>query len=324
MSEKTNIIWTNATWNLITGCSKVSPGCKNCYALRDWGRLANKENSVYFGRDFTDVMYHPERLDQPLRWQKPRMIFVNSMSDMFHEDLTNDIIDNAFAMMALCEAVMPVPHVFQVLTKREDRMHKYLNDPETFGRVALRMMELAAIYAPKRIKNGLPMPSWPLQQVWIGVSVENQEMAAKRIPLLLDTPASVRWISAEPLLDNLNLERIILSDGFLNAFTGEKKCFNGDTINYSKLDWVVVGGESGPKARIMQYEIPLEVKEQSVKYGTPFVFKQWGAYAPMLQEVGSKMYKVPDGTDAPAILDNSEWVSYPATGNQPNQELNGP
>lgn len=313
MSEKTNIIWTEATWNVLTGCSKVTAGCKNCYALRDWARLAKSEKSVYFGRDFTDVAYHPERLDQPLRWQKPRMIFVNSMSDLFHEKIDYDIIDDVFAMMALCESVMHKPHVFQVLTKRADKMHAYLNHPDTFGRVLAKMSVLAEKYIPKKAKAGIPMPSWPLKNVWVGVSVENQEAAVARIPLLLDTPASVRWISAEPLLGDLDLTNIQISNTHsLDALRGYSHVLRSmQPIN--KLDWIVVGGESGPKARMMSYAWAKKVKDDCEHVGTAFVFKQWGAFAPSKQSTDATMIYLPPGVDAPAVLDNREWIAYPVT-----------
>ena len=121
MSDKTAIQWTDATWNPVSGCSKVSPGCKNCYAERDWGRLSkNPQLKNYFGRPFTEVRCHPERLDQPLRWKKSRRIFVNSMSDLFHEDVPGEFIDRVFAVMALAPR-----HTFQVLTKRPERMLGY-------------------------------------------------------------------------------------------------------------------------------------------------------------------------------------------------------
>ena len=172
MSKETNIKWTESTWNPITGCSKISAGCKNCYALRDWPKLAKKENSVYFGRKFTDVAFHSDRLDQPIRWKKPRKIFVNSMSDLFHEDIPLDYIKMVFGVMNDCRQ-----HQFQVLTKR-----------------AKRLAELA------------PELSWS-ENIWMGVSVENQRVES-RIDFLRSTPAKIKFLSLEPLigpLPNINL-----------------------------------------------------------------------------------------------------------------------
>ncbi len=194
MSDKTGIAWTDATWNPVTGCSKVSQGCKNCYAEREWGRLsANPKAMAYYGRAFTDIACHEDRLDQPLRWKKPRMIFVNSMSDLFHEDVPDDFIDRVFAVMALAEN-----HTFQVLTKRPERMLRWF-DPGFDNRehaVGQAMREIAAA----RGGDDAGLPEWPLPNVWLGVSVEDHATADERIPLLLQAPAAVRWVSAEPLI----------------------------------------------------------------------------------------------------------------------------
>ncbi len=199
MSDKTGIAWTNATWNPVTGCTKVSQGCKHCYAEREWARLsANPKATAYFGLAFTDVACHEDRLDQPLRWEKPRLIFVNSMSDLFHEAVPDDFIDKVFAVMALAEQ-----HVFQVLTKRPERMWRWF-DPEHDNRehaVGQAMREIAA----SRGSNDAGLPEWPLPNVWLGVSIEDQATADARIPLLLQTPAAVRWVSAEPLLGPIEI-----------------------------------------------------------------------------------------------------------------------
>lgn len=230
MGDKTGIEWTEATWNPVTGCSKVSQGCKNCYAKHQaWPRLAASPQTVYFGRKFEDVQCHPERLDQPLRWTRPRRIFVNSMSDLFHEDVPDDFIDRVFAVMAMAER-----HQFQVLTKRPERMKEYL-----------------AGYSD-RVKT---MPfTMPLPNVWLGVSVEDQATADERIPLLLQTPAAVRWVSAEPLL--------------------------GSIIMFKGIDWLVVGGESGTNARPMRPAWARDLRDQCNIEGIPFLFKQWGEWAP--------------------------------------------
>lgn len=163
MSDKTGIAWTNATWNPVTGCTKVSQGCKYCYAEREWGRLsANPKATTYHGRAFTDVACHPERLDQPLRWKKPRMIFVNSMSDLFHEDVPDAFIDKVFAVMALAEK-----HTFQVLTKRPERMREYLHHPDRYDLIGMTAMPLVDT-------GSFGLLEWPLPNVWLGVSVEDQ------------------------------------------------------------------------------------------------------------------------------------------------------
>lgn len=254
MSDKTGIEWTDATWNPVTGCTKVSQGCKHCYAERDWGRLQHLP--AYAGRAFTDVRTHADRLDQPLRWRRPRRIFVNSMSDLFHPDVSVEFIDKVFAVMALCPQ-----HTFQVLTKRPERMKAYVSNLAL--RTELVGIEAEVIGGIDRHKEGLQQ-RWPLplQNVWLGVSVEDQAAADERIPLLLDTPAAMRWISAEPLLASINLAEHGLHGG------------------PGQLDWVVVGGESGPKARPMHPAWARSLRDQCAAAGVPFLFKQWGEWAP--------------------------------------------
>ncbi|WP_305910499.1 phage Gp37/Gp68 family protein (plasmid) [Methylomarinum sp. Ch1-1] len=278
MSDNTKIEWSDATWNPATGCSKVSEACRNCYALRDWVRMAANQNSVYYDRQFTDVMCHPERLDQPIRWQKPRMIFVNSMSDLFHEAVPDEFIDQVFAVMAIANQ-----HVFQILTKRPLRMREYLTKRAAGGRYIWQ--------AGQQIKmsrgRSKPETSWPLPNVWLGVSIENQQAADERIPLLLSTPAAVRWISAEPLLGQLDLTTISVIDGdpyFINALRGEMRITESASHDLSpveflnKLDWVVVGGESGENARPMHPDWVRSIKDQCNAANIPFLFKQWGEF----------------------------------------------
>lgn len=236
MADKTGIEWTDATWNPVTGCAKVSAGCKHCYAERNWGRLQHLP--AYAGRAFTDVATHADRLLQPLSWKRPRRIFVNSMSDLFHQDIHDDFIGMVFRTMARAPQ-----HTFQVLTKRAERMQRLLTHPKMRGFVG---------DAP-----------WPLPNVWIGVSVEDQATADERIPLLLDTPAAVRWISAEPLLAPIDLAEHGLHGG------------------PGQLDWVVVGGESGPKARPMHPEWARGLRDQCAAAAVPFLFKQWGEWQPV-------------------------------------------
>lgn len=258
MAAKSGISWTNATWGPVTGCTKLSAGCKFCYAERDWARLAHLP--AYAGRNFTDVAFHPERLDQPLRWQRPRMIFVNSMSDLFHEKIRLDVVDQIFAIMGLCDVLRK--HTFQVLTKRPERMRAYLSDPDTVCRVTRHMKTLV----PKDyIGRNFPV-LWPLPNVWIGVSVEDQATAGERIPALLAAPASVRWISAEPLLGPVDLRRF--------NFNYLDRLPKGVT----SLDWVVCGGESGNLARPMHPEWAIDLRDQCISAGVPFFFKQTGAW----------------------------------------------
>lgn len=263
MGDKTGIEWTDATWNPVTGCAKVSAGCKHCYAEREWPRMT-KLVPAYAGRDFTDVRTHEDRLTQPMRWQKPRMIFVNSMSDLFHPDVPFDFIDLVFSSMELSPQ-----HKFQVLTKRADRMCDYIKS--RFG------------YRP------------PLPNVWLGVSVEDQAAADERIPLLLDTPAAVRWISAEPLLGPVDLNRMLVNPerGFHASALHEQHddCYY---CSNAQLDWVVVGGESGPKARPMHPDWARNLRDQCAAAGVPFLFKQWGEWCEAWGGCTHLIY--PDGT----------------------------
>ena len=271
MSAKTGIEWTNATWNPVTGCAKVSQGCKNCYALRDWPRMAAAQHTVYYGREFTDVQCHRERLEQPIRWRRPRMIFVNSMSDLFHESVPDEFIDSVFAVMAIAKQ-----HTFQVLTKRPERMQHYMSTLQA------RSQEIAQ--AAMNVLNGKywsdgdgmwdyvahRIDAGPLPNVWLGVSVEDQATADERIPLLLQTSAAVRWISAEPLLGAVNLLPYLYD---IHLPKGQV------------LHWVVVGGESGRKARPMHPAWARMLRDQCNAAGVQFLFKQWGEWKPISEMV---------------------------------------
>ena len=249
MADKTHIEWTDATWNPVTGCTKVSAGCKHCYAERDWARLAANQMTRYYGREFTDVRCHPDVLDLPQRWTKPRRIFVNSMSDLFHEAVPDEFIADVFRAMAWAHQ-----HSFQVLTKRPERMLRLLTDIEWEDSVTDNAHEC----------RDWP---WPLPNVWLGVSVEDQDTADERIPLLLQTPAAVRWISAEPLLEDITIFSL---DGPIDVPDGAQ----------SPIHWVVAGGESGPKARPMHLEWARSLRDQCAAAGVPFLFKQWGEFWP--------------------------------------------
>lgn len=295
MSHNSNIEWTNATWNPVTGCAKVSAGCKNCYAERDWQRLSANPNSVYYGRKFNDVAWHPERLDQPLRWRDPRMIFVNSMSDLFHPAIPFEVIDSIFAVMAVSEQ-----HTFQVLTKRPERMRNWTHVAfKTLPRVGDLELERSG----HRIQDTTSIHQqwdWPLGNVWLGVSVESQAAASRRLPLLLKTPAAVRWISAEPLLNQIRLDPHALC----------------------QIDWVVAGGESGPHARPSHPDWFRSLRDQCVAMAVPFFFKQWGEWIHESQttsgpnnvgkhlEFGGHTYRV-GKKQAGRVLDGRTWDEYP-------------
>jgi len=274
MSDKTGIAWTDASWNPVTGCTKVSQGCKHCYAEREWVRLsANPKATSYYGRAFTDVVCHEDRLDQPLRWKKPRMIFVNSMSDLFHEDVPDEFIDRVFAVMALAEQ-----HVFQVLTKRPDRMLAYLTTKNREDIIGEKAMPIVS-------KDDFGILEWPLPNVWLGVSVEDQAAADKRIPVLLQTPAAVRWVSAEPLIGPVDFE-----DVPVGMFGPLRPHSNTDN---PRLDWIVCGGESGgSKARPMHPDWAEDIQSECEEAGVPFFFKQWGEWLPVNQMTETELDKL--------------------------------
>ena len=245
MSGKTGIEWTDAVWNPVTGCTKVSAGCKNCYAERDFHR-------PYPGRDFTDVRCHPERLDWPLHRRKPLRIFVNSMSDLFHEQVSSEFIDQVLIVMASARR-----HTFQILTKRANRMLECLHNPAMGGYI----WDLA------NRKHGPFMGDlWPLPNVWLGVSVEDQKTADERVPLLLQTPAAVRFVSYEPALGLVDFER--------GGFSLLSPCKSPTGKSWPGLDWVIAGGESGPGARPSHPDWFRSVRDQCQAAGVPFFMKQ--------------------------------------------------
>ena len=268
MAATSAIEWTNATWNPTTGCDRVSPGCDHCYALTMAGRLKLMGSAKYqadgdprtSGPGF-GVAVHPDALDQPLRWQRPRRIFVNSMSDLFHKDIPDDFIAQVFAVMGAAQQ-----HTFQVLTKRHARMRSLLSS------VPFR---LAVMGSAREHRADRMTPMWPLRNVWLGVSAEDQRWADIRIPALLDTPAAVRFISAEPLLGPIDLGWC----GGVNAL--ERDWFGGPAggtgAPHPLADWVIIGGESGPGARRMEADWARDLVAQCRSADVaPFV-KQLGA-----------------------------------------------
>lgn len=259
MSDKSKIEWTDATWNPIRGCSKVSEGCRNCYAERVAARFAG-EGMPYEG--LAEMTQHgprwtgairlvPEVLDKPLRWKKTRRIFVNSMSDLFHPDVPLDFLDRIFAVMSLASH-----HTFMILTKRPERMREYIT------------------YRAAKNFSHLKHVVWPLPNVWLGVSVENQKAADERISLLLQTPAAVRFLSCEPLLGPVDLSKWLPWDLFRRNMDMYEP-----NPNYRGIDWIIVGGESGPNARPMHPDWVRSIRDQCVAAEVPFFFKQWGEWA---------------------------------------------
>lgn len=300
MSDGTRIEWTEATWNPITGCSVTSPGCTNCYAMKLAGtRLRNHESRAGLTHESKagpvwtgEVRLNEQWLDQPLRWKRPRKIFVCAHGDLFHESVPDEWIDRVFAVMALAPQ-----HIFQVLTKRSSRMRLYLTASETPVRIARVILDEANKWGVKGFAKIAPLgnrgkesdPSYatlPLPNVWLGLSVEDQQRAEERVPDLLATPAAVRWLSCEPLLGPVDLTNVAMETchalGFdaLNGREIHKDDGNLCTVG-RKLDWIVAGGESGPAARPMHPDWARSLRDQCEDAGVPFFFKQWGEWAPV-------------------------------------------
>lgn len=238
MAQASDIEWTDATWNPVTGCSKIGPGCDHCYAERFAERWRGIEGHPY--EQGFDLRLWPSRLDQPLRWKKPRMIFVNSMSDLFHKEISVGYISAVFDMMERANW-----HTYQVLTKRSSLLRKFVES--------------------RYWKQAAP------QHIWLGVSVEDPK-ATTRIAHLQAANVSVRFLSIEPLLAPVG------------------------TLNLTGINWVIVGGESGPRARPMHESWVIDIRNQCVRAGVAFFFKQWGGRSP---KAGGR------------LLQGKEWSQFP-------------
>ena len=331
MADGTKIEWTDATVNAINGCTVLSPGCTNCYAMRLAGtRLKNHPTRKGLTRDSKagpvwtgEVRLNEEQLLQPLRWKRPRRIFWNAHGDIFHPAVPDAWIDRCFAVMALTPH-----HIHQVLTKRADRMRAFVaslgtvvervfSPPHHWPSLAEPHAGFFVILAP----TGLPARlEWPLPNVWLGVSAEDQTRADGRIPDLLATPAAVRWLSCEPLLGRVDIgkwmpgsyecaeecgwrsssapdDEVCHHCGWIGTNAGEfcNKCGHQDFGHVCprceanavhqhpdtpNLDWVVVGGESGPGSRPMHDSWARSLRDQCTDAGAPFFFKQWGQWLP--------------------------------------------
>jgi protein gp37 len=266
MADGTKISWTSTTWNPLVGCTPVSEGCDNCYAARvsagpRLSRLPLYAGLAPGGVFSGEVRLAPDRLAQPLHWKRPRFVFVNSMSDLFHEAVPDEYIARVFAVMAATPQ-----HTYQILTKRHGRMRSLLRDwcrcggGHTPGVHFRSAMSWAATphnpsYVPG-LTDTYHTAAWPLPNVWIGVSVENQKWADVRIPALTDTPAAVRWLSCEPLLGPVNL---------------------GGLPTYARIGWVVAGGETQTGARRADPEWFERIQQDCAEAGVPYHFKQTGS-----------------------------------------------
>ena len=300
MAFKSSISWTDSSWVTVTGCTRVSEGCRFCFAERLTATRLSK-SPKYAGlsvltpggeaRWTNEVRLHPECLDDPLHWRAPRRIFVNSMSDLFHEKVPFEFIDRVFAVMALCPQ-----HCFQVLTKRPERMAEYFDTKpgHAIGRAADALISMkfctydpgvsAPVLHPKRglvaiMTGGTRRPDWPLPNVMLGTSCEDQAAADARIPHLLRCPAAVRFLSLEPLLEPIDLDKsnITVTPGFFGSclrWHHRGRCHEQEGVAYPTIDLVIVGAESGPGARPMDLAWARSVRDQCRAAGVALFFKQ--------------------------------------------------
>jgi protein gp37 len=287
MGTKTGIAWTDYTWNPLAICKQISPGCANCYAKtlhdrRHKAYLAGKKVPPQYAKPFEELQLFHDRLELPLHWREPRRIFVNSMSDLFHQDVPAWFIDEVFNTMWHAHW-----HIFQVLTKRPERMRDYMKDRWFLA-------------------NQTP------DNVWLGTSTENQHFLEERVPILLDTPAAVRFLSVEPLLGEIDLASVLRCGecrGHGGASVVEADEFGarkmrwqvcavcgGSGYRSGLLHWVIVGGESGPGYRPMKADWARRLRDDCLWLGIPFFYKQGSGIRP--------------GMDP--VLDDIEYHQFPA------------
>jgi protein gp37 len=310
---QTKIEWTDRTWNPTRGCSRVSEGCRNCYAERMASRFSD-EGHAFEGiairtpsgpRWTGKVELIESKLSEPLHWKKPQRVFVNSMSDLFHEALSHEAIIEVFAVMALAAW-----HTFQILTKRPERMFRILNSPAFLECVEDRQASLS------RSHGGVPIGiDKPLPNVWLGVSVEDQATADARTPLLLQTPAAIRFVSYEPALGPVDFSNYVYQ-----CYQPVKDFPRERPAKFPALNWIIAGGESGPGARPAHPDWFRSARDQCKAAGVAFFFKQWGEWLPDTQNpvmVALESMIIGNGAinvgkkKAGALLDGREWKEFP-------------
>jgi protein gp37 len=295
MTRRSPIEWTDATWNPVTGCDRISPGCQHCYALTLARRLKAMGQPKYqadghpptSGPGF-GVATHPQALGEPLRWRRPRRIFVCSMADLFHARVPDAFIAQVFAVMAATPQ-----HAYQVLTKRPGRMARLVGS-DAFPQAVF----------DRAAAHGVASLTWPLPNAWLGTSVEDQQRADQRIPKLLAAPAAVRFLSCEPLLGPIDLTPWLpchCPDGPASMPVGCAVCAHSANgrlgpEHATTPDWVIVGGESGPDHRPVDPDWVRRLRDQALAAGVAFFFKQWGGRTP---KAGGR------------LLDGRTWDQYP-------------
>lgn len=354
MSASTSIEWTatvepdgrvtpGQTWNPVRGCSIVSPGCVNCYAMKQAHRFSGAGKAYEGLTKLTErsgpqwtgkVVTVEDALLEPLAWRRPRRVFVNSMSDLFHESVPDEFIDRVFAVMALAKR-----HTFQILTKRAERMRDYLTKRrpqvlEEFPATATTLWHVWSATSELGMTDDVPWHwsadglkriagPWPLPNVWLGVSAEDQQRADERIPLLLQTPAAVRFISAEPLLGRIDLEAVPLPApgaavyGLRGVAQPEtERDTEPDDWKYwtrrqARIDWVIVGGESGPGARPLWVPAVRRVVEQCRAARVAVFVKQLGADVRDRNDAGF-LGEEPDHW--PEVIDQEDRIEHDLDG----------
>lgn len=300
MAADSLIEWTDATWNVVTGCSVISPGCRRCYAMKLAGtRLRNHPSRIGLtapsaaGPVWTgEVRFNEQWLDQPLRWKRPREIFVCAHADLFHENVPDEWIDKVFAVMALAPW-----HTFQVLTKRAARMRRYLTEHAKGGNHIWQAAQ--QIDSPRGSARPLD-PPWPLPNVVLMVSAERQQEADERIPELMATPAATRGVSLEPLLGRICIESAT------------------DLGDHGTIDWVITGGESGHRARPSHPDWFRQLRDECAAFGVPFHFKQWGEWIPGESEASADGYRIcyPDEACNVELVDGRRYACMSAHGRE--------
>lgn len=347
MKGASGIEWSDRTWAVVTGCTKTSSGCRDCWAKAEVdSRWSKNPRSVWFGREFADVRLHPEQLTQPAKERTGRRIFVCPRSDLFHESVPFEFIAAVFGAMGIAPQ-----HTFQVLTKRAGRMRAFFEWIEHEGRRGppgaspwtLCTMKLLTSGAdlrhcwPDKLDSVRP---WPLPNIWLGVSAEDQDNLAARLPDLLACPADLRWLSLEPLVGEIDLRHVRcrtwnfvdrstclpseLSAGppevAIDALSGCVRDGKGAHASRTaaRIGWVVVGGEAGKRARPMQTSWVRSIREQCEQGPVPFFMKQWGDWVPRDQWYGPVSDVYPSVTQlhvgkrrAGALLDGQAYRALP-------------
>lgn len=293
MADNTGITWTDSTWNPLTGCTRVSEGCVNCYAERLSARMAtNPIMDRYMGvasfenkkpRWTGALEFHPKAMDLPLRWPDPRKVFTGSMSDLFHENVKEEWLVKILAVMAIAGQRGARSHTFQLLTKRPERMRSLIGQ-EWFARRVREAALEATTWLPlnkRGVRIGVKAEcekiassehwQWPLSNVWLGISAENQERLDERVPSLLLTPAVVHFVSYEPALGPVKLSRLHQRCP-THDFAGGFCCSPCPDLH--SIDWLIAGGESGPCHRSAELEWFEAAHNQCLEYGVPFFMKQ--------------------------------------------------